>query len=245
MSSTPTTLKAKIQSYEVQPNGNMRISTLFRLFQKIAGDDLDKTGLTYDFLREKGIIFVITKMSIKFYSNIKTFDHIEIITRPRGCRGASFIRDFDVRIDGKRVAYASSTWAIINSETRTLLRPSALDEFGGVPCDLDDIISLDDSRIKLDINSLSRTDVRKVYYSQIDKNGHMNNTFYPDIVYDYVPGVFRDSYEGLSFAVCYSTEIMCDEEFEIYTRFENGKFELLAKNLTTDKNVFTAIAEYN
>ena len=244
MSATPTILKAKIQSYEVQPNGNMRISTLFRLFQKIAGDDLDKTGLTYDFLRDKGIIFVITKMSIKFYSNIKTSDHIEIITRPRGCRGASFIRDFDVKIDGKRVAYASSSWALINTQTRSLLRPTSLDEFGGVPCDSDDIIVLDDSRIKLDASLLQRTDVRKVYYSQIDKNNHMNNTFYPDIVYDYIPDVFKDTYAGLFFNVCYSTEIVCGEEFEVYTRYVDGKFELLAKNPNTDKNVFSSTAEY-
>ncbi len=244
MSSTPTTLKAKIQSYEVQPNGNMRISTLFRLFQKIAGDDLDKTGLTYDILREKGIVFVLTKMSIKFYSNIETFDHIEIITRPRGCHGVSFIRDFDVKIDGKRVAYASSTWALIDVNSRRLLRPTALDEIGSVPQDLDDIIILDDSRIKLDESSLKRTDVRKVYYSQIDKNGHMNNTFYPDIVYDYAPDIFKNDYTGLNFAVCYNTEVMCNEQFEIFSSYDNDVFKLIAKNTATNKNVFTAVAQF-
>lgn len=243
MSNTPTSFKAKIQSYEVQENGNMRISTLFRLFQKAAGDDSDRYGLTYNYMRDNGIVFVITKMSVKFFSNIKTYDHIEIITRPRGCHGVSFIRDFDVRIDGVRVAYASSTWALININSRRLLRPNALDKIGSIPSDTEDMIDFDQARIKLDENSLSRTDVRKVYYSHIDKNGHMNNTFYPDIVFDYIPDNFKNDFTGLSFSVCYTTELTCGETFEVFSNLNGNRFELLAKNLMTEKNVFAAIAE--
>ena len=244
MADSPTSFKAKIQSYEVQENGNMRISTLFRLFQKAAGDDSDRYGLTYDYMRDNGIVFVLTKMTVKFFSNIKTYDHIEIITRPRGCHGVSFIRDFDVRIDGVRVAYASSTWALIDINERKLLRPSALDKIGSIPSDPEDIMYFDQSRIKLDENSLFRTDVRRVYYSQIDKNGHMNNTFYPDIVFDYIPDNFKNDFTGLLFSVCYTTELMCGETFEVYSRLNGEKYELLAKNSDTGKNIFTASAEF-
>lgn len=239
-----TTLTAKIQSYEVQPNGIMRISTLFRLFQKVAGDDLDKIGLTYDYLKEKGIVFVLTKMSVKFFSNIKTYDHIEITTYPRKSHGVSFIRDFDVKIDGVRVAYASSTWAIIDVNSRRLLRPSAMDEIGSIPCDNDDYMEMDNYRIKLSADELSRTDVRRVYYSQIDCNCHMNNTFYPDIVYDYLPDEYKEDYTGKTISVCYITEIMCGEKYEVYTKLSDNKFEVLATNPETGKDIFTSIIDF-
>lgn len=40
-----TVFQTRIESYEVQPNDNVRPSTLFHLFQKAAGDDLDGFGM--------------------------------------------------------------------------------------------------------------------------------------------------------------------------------------------------------
>ena len=49
--------ETRIESYDVHPNNNARISAIFKLFQKAAGDDMDSTGLTYNMLREKNIAF--------------------------------------------------------------------------------------------------------------------------------------------------------------------------------------------
>ena len=56
------TIKARIESYEVQPNDIVRPSTLFRLFQKASGDDLDQIGLTYDFLRDIHMILLKSQL---------------------------------------------------------------------------------------------------------------------------------------------------------------------------------------
>ena len=98
-------MKTRIESYEVAPDGNLKVSALFRIFQKIAGDDLDSAGLTYDALRDMGIVFVLTKMSVEFMENIRVYDEITVITRPRGCKGAVYIRDYDVYMGDTREAY--------------------------------------------------------------------------------------------------------------------------------------------
>lgn len=64
---------------------------------------------------------------------------------------------------------------------------------------------------------MQKTDVREVYYSQIDRNGHMNNTFYPDIVYDYFPDSYKNDDIGKKFSIYYSSEILRGEKFDIYT----------------------------
>lgn len=239
-----TTITTRIESYDVQPNNIVRPSTLFRLFQKAACDDLDNTGITYDVLLEHGFVFVITKNTVKFFDDIKKYDTVKIVTRPRGCRGVSFIRDFDVFVDDRRVAYASSCWVLMDINNRRLLRPSAIDVIGSIPTDLDEMLEIEDKRIKFDANSLSRTDVRTVYYSHIDTNGHMNNTFYPDIVYDYLPCEHKQTYKNKLVSVYYITEAMQGEKIEIYTDISDNEFKVLAKNIETGKDIFTAIVDF-
>lgn len=238
------TIKARIESYEVQPNDIVRPSTLFRLFQKASGDDLDQIGLTYDFLRDNGIVFVLTKITLKYFENIHSYDIVEITTRPRCCKGVSFVRDFDVFVSGKRVAYATSTWVLLDINSRKLLRPSAIDKLGTIKTDSENIITIEDRRMKFDTTLMKETDVREVYYSQIDRNGHMNNTFYPDIVYDYFPDEYKDNDKGKIMSVYYSSEVMRSEKIQIYTKPGENEFLFVAKNPDTGKDIFTSLIDF-
>ena len=234
-------LKTRIESCEVTPEGNARISTLFRIFQKIAGDDLDSAGLTYNALRECGIVFVLTKMSIEFMDDIKVYDEIDVITRPRGCKGAAYTRDYDVFCQGKRVAYCTSQWVIIDFNTRKILRPATIAEKFLLKDDLEDIYPIDLKKFRLKAEELSKIDTRKIYYSQLDQNQHMNNTFYPDIVLDYLPAALKSDTKGKKLTIQYTTEITAGEEMEIYTGDSEGNFALLAINSASGKEVFSAL----
>ena len=239
-----TVFQTRIESYEVQPNDTVRPSTLFHLFQKAAGDDLDGFGMTYNYLRENGIVFVVTKFTLEYFDNIHSYDNVTIATFPRGCRGVSFIRDFDVTVNGKRAAYATSSWVLLDINNRTLLRPSAIEHLGTIEPDLSDMHEIEDRRIKLNAAEMQRTDVREVYYSQIDRNGHMNNTFYPDIVYDYFPDSYKNDDIGKKFSIYYSSEILRGEKFDIYTAETGREFTFLAKNPATGKDIFSALIDF-
>ncbi len=241
-----TTFETRIESYDVQPNDNVRLSALFCLFQKAAGDDLDSLGMTYDTLREHGIVFVLTKMTVQFFDTIHGYDIVKITTRPRTCKGVSFIRDYDLEVGGKRVAYATSSWVLLDINNRRLLRPNALDGICTIPVDMSEIYEIEDRRIKFHAEEMQKTDVRKVYYSQIDRNGHMNNTFYPDIVYDYFPDEYKNSDIGKTISIYYTTEAMRDECLDIYTQSDRDahEFRFLAKNAETGKDIFAAFIDY-
>lgn len=238
-----TAFDTRIESYDVQPNGDARISCLFRLFQKAAGDDCDNTGLTYDVLREHNIAFVLTKMTLECFEDIKVYDNIKIVTKPRGCRGASFLRDYEIEKDGKIVARCCSEWVIINFEKRRILRPTCLDELGGIPVDTSDLFEIKGPDMNFTEDNMDYTDTRMVYYSHIDRNNHMNNTFYPDIVYDYLPDKYKGTLKDLKITIRYVAEIACDGEFDVFTHEEENSFKLLAKNKNTDKTIFTAVVE--
>ncbi|MBQ7901707.1 MAG: hypothetical protein IJ365_07085 [Clostridia bacterium] len=237
------TLTTRIESYDVAPDGTVRLSALFKIFQKIAGDDLDSCGLTYNRLRDEGVVFVLTKMIIRFFDDINVYDDITIITRPRGCKGAIYVRDYDLYKNGIRVAYCTSQWVIIDFNTRKILRPSTIAEKFLLKDDLENIYPIENKKFKLVCDDMQSADVRKVYYSHMDRNRHMNNTFYPDIVLDYLPDCYKGSYTGKTVTIHYTTEITCGEEMEIYTGEFEGSFALMAVNTNNGKEVFSALVQ--
>ncbi|MDO5479174.1 MAG: thioesterase [Clostridia bacterium] len=236
-----TTLKARIESYDVTPKGLMRQSTIFRLCQRAAGDDLDKVGGSFETLVSHGLTFVITKMEITYFADIKTYDEIEIITYPRGVKGPSFIRDYDILKNGERVAYASSHWVLIDIEKRKFCRPSSLSSVCEIIPDMDNLYEMEMRKIHPDLSEMEKADERKVYYSNIDRNNHMNNTFYPDILFDYLPDSYLDTLKGKTITVQYSSEILCGEHFTVYKKEEDGAFILSARCEKEDKDIFSAM----
>ncbi len=236
-----TTTKTRIESYDVQPNGCVRQSSVFRLCQKVAGDDLDKFGGSFETLVSHGLTFVITKMEITYFADIKTYDEIEIVTRPKGVKGPTFIRDYDILKDGERVAYASSHWVLIDIEKRRFCRPSALSSVCEIIPDMDNTYEMEMKKIHPDISEMKKADERKVYYSSIDRNNHMNNTFYPDILFDYLPEGYLTTLSGKTVTVQYSSEILCGESYSVYTKEAPEGFILSARCEKEDKDIFSAM----
>lgn len=240
----PTSFSYYVESFDVQPNNNVRLSTLFRLYQKAAGDDLAKLGMTYDVLREHGIAFILSKTVVRFLEDVHGDDNVTVTTYPRDPKGVAFNRDYCITVDGRHLIDASSVWVLTDVKEHKLLRPSALDAVGTILYDHDDLLSLPDCRLRLDASSLQRTDVRKVYYSTIDRNRHMNNTFYPDMVYDYLPDELRKTYKGKTFSIQYMSETREQESIEIFTGLDEHQFRLLAKHTATGKDVFAATLDF-
>ncbi len=233
-------IKARVESYDVTPNNLIRQSSVFRLCQKAACDDLDNFGGSFEKLLENNLAFVITKMEITYFKDIKTYDEIEITSRPRGIIGPSFIRDYEITKDGEMVAYASSYWVLIDVAKRKFKRPSSLAEICEIIPDMENLRPMEMKKIHLDLNALEKTDERRVYYSHIDRNNHMNNTFYPDILFDYLPEKFKESLKGRTVTIQYSSEILLGESFTVYTKEEENDFFLCARNEDSQKDIFSS-----
>lgn len=53
----------KIKSYDVHPNGVVKISALQKYMQQIAREDSDSYGATYAKMRDANMVFVITPLA--------------------------------------------------------------------------------------------------------------------------------------------------------------------------------------
>lgn len=240
------TLNMRVESYDVQPNGNIKISSLLKFLQKAAGDDVNKTSLDYFTLANHNIAFVLTKMNVKIIKDIKIYDELIIVSHPRKIRGASFPRDFVVKVGCDTVAVARSMWVLLDLEKRTVLRPSALDEIGSLPPSDEDLFEISDVRRVVDDSSLSRTDVRAVEYSQLDMNNHLNNTYYADFIFDIIDNNLHTSDEGLYLQINYKNEARIGDKLSIsYVPDENSSsFDFVALNDNTQKVCFTAYVSF-
>ena len=229
-----------VESYDVQPNGNIKISSLLKMLQKAAGDDVNKTNLNYNNLASHNIAFVLTKMSLKILKDIKLYDVVTIISHPRHVRGATFPRDFIISVNGDVCAVATSNWVLIDLVKRTILRPSSISEYGDLPPSDEDLFELADVKFNFIETSPLKTNVLSVEYSHLDMNNHLNNTYYADFIFNNISPDYHDSDKGLYLQINYKAEALFGDNIEISTNFIDNSYIFSAKNISNDKICFTA-----
>lgn len=239
-------IKSKIESFDVQPNGNVKISSLLKLFQKAAGDELLNTPFSFMNLASRNTAFVLTKMTLNIIKDIKIYDEVDIITHPRKLRGATYPRDFIVKVNDETVAVARSMWVLLDIEKRCILRPSAINDLGEIPTSDEDMFDIEDVRRIVEATSLSETNVRDVCYSNLDMNNHLNNTYYSDFIFDCLDNT-RTSDAGLYLQINYKNEARLGDVLEIRHNIQNcnvDEFDFEAVCNNSDKICFTAYVKF-
>lgn len=236
-----------IASFDVDRNGNAKVSALMRYFQQIARENIDQFGMTYDFLRQNNIVFVLTKYKIKIHDKILSDCEYIFKTAPCAIHGISFIRDFLIEDKNRKiVAEASSTWIIIDYINRSILRPNKLPKEIS-PCDK--LVDFIPERIRTnvlegDLCQNKMTDYQtKVSYTLLDQNNHLNNCNYADILID---GLFENDIE---LPDSYQIEMSFDHEAkvlsELCVHFERAESIIaVCKNLTENSTCFTAEVKF-
>lgn len=241
------TVKMRVESYDVQPNRNIKISSLLKYLQKAAGDDADRSPLSYNALANIGVAFVLTKMNLKIISDIKLYDEITIITHARKTHGASFPRDSIVYVGNRVVAYASSIWVLLDLNKRSIVRPTSIEKsLGTLIFSDEDQFEISDIRRIVDVSTLLRTSVHTVKYSQLDMNKHLNNTFYSDIIFDcFDENNLHSSDAGLYMQINYKSEARFNDVLSIHwDNLESESFDFIALNEKDSKVCFSAYLEY-
>ena len=76
---------------------------------------------------------------------------------------------------------------------------------------------------------------RTVSFTDLDRNGHMNNTKYMDWIDDLIPSAFHQSHDLKEFTVCYMSEAREGQELSMQWGFlEDGSLQVDAHREKTD-----------
>lgn len=181
------TRELTVQWYDTDASRVVRPSVMMVYMMETANMQCEQYNFGLDKLRdEKAQGFVLGSIQASFIKPLYAYDKITVRTWCRESRGYSFMRYFEIIRGGETVAQASSTWALLDINARTMIRGDESYD-GYFPIDEPlDAKSLP-RRARASKNELECVGTRRIVYSDIDYNMHMNNTRYPDMICDFLP----------------------------------------------------------
>jgi len=76
-------------------------------------------------------------------------------------------------------------------------------------------------------HTLSQQEIRRVLYSDLDRNGHMNNSRYLDWTADLLPSDFHRTHSLREMVMCYSNEALEQQQLELnWELTEEGRMQV-------------------
>ncbi len=172
----------EVDIHEVDYNGIAKTSALMRYIQTAAQAQLTENGMSYDELRDMHRAFLLSRITMEFTEPVRAYDKLTAYTFPCESRGYSFFRCYALEKDGRTIGRAISAWALMDTETRGLVRVNNF-ELGLTTHEPHELIL---SRFIMPKN-LTEVGRYQVGYGVTDQNNHMNNTMYPDMYSTFLP----------------------------------------------------------
>lgn len=205
-----------VDIHDVDYNGIAKTSALMRYIQSAAQTQLTENGMSYEELRAINRGFVLSRIRMEVSEPIRAYTPLTAITYPCESRGYSFLRCYELLRDGVSVAKAIAVWALIDTETRSLVRVNDFD-LNLPTCQPNDLV-LGHIRMPSDLIDIGGYGV---HYGDVDQNRHMNNTKYPDMYSNFLP---LDGKMIKSISIHFNNEATIGEKLRVSRVQNDNKF---------------------
>ena len=237
------------QNFQITDNhvdcfGKLKLSTLLYFAQEVAGKHFDTIAMTYDQLAAKGMFWAIIRQRVRINRLPRSGESIRVETWPMPNTRVAFPRCV-VAYDenGSELFQVLSLWVLMDVESRAMILPgkSGLTLPGTLRgFELTAPGSLPARQL---LHHRSRT----VCFTDLDRNGHMNNTRYLDWIADLLPSEFHSQHSPGEFTVCYLSEAREGQELTLSWEFsEEGVLNLDAHRAKGEKGerIFSARLQF-
>ncbi len=171
-----------VNPHDTDLNGVCRASSLLQYMQTAADHQLTERGMSYEALRAQNRAFILSRIQMEFSDAPRAYTPLLAGTSPCESRGFRFLRCYDLLRDEEVIGRAVSVWALIDTQTRALIRSEAFP----LPCALSEAPTNLPAPIRFP-SPLLQVGSYTVTYAELDQNAHMNNTHYPDIYAHFLP----------------------------------------------------------
>ena len=148
------------------------------LAQEAAGLHAVHLGFGYEDLIKNNTAWILSRVNIKFVDTPVWRDDITLTTWHKGANRLFFLRDFILTDSkGRERVKATTSWLVLNLETRRLVRDPMLMEEGTV-CS-EDVIETPADKVQMPKDVEPELALEHVVaYSDVDMNAHTNNAMY-------------------------------------------------------------------
>ena len=164
----------------------LRPGAMLTYFEETADLHVRSMGKSLDDMRDENCLgFILARMTMVFYMPVKADTKLTIQTWTSEGRGFSTERNFRALVNDVPVAEATSMWALVDVNSHKPVKianaPFVFRHEPSLVLDAPTRLSIPKDII------WEEAGMRRISYSDIDYNLHMNNTRYPDMLCDFMP----------------------------------------------------------
>lgn len=167
-----------IPCYDTDASWRLKPVSFMNYAQEMANRHANVLGFGYDDLIVSKTAWVLSRMHIRFVNLPLWRDNVSLTTWHKGLNRLFFVRDFLMKdAQGNICVEATTSWIVLNLETRRLVRdPKLIDE--GTTC-LDNAIEQPADKVQIPKDAVTEFVMDHVVsYSDVDMLGHTNNAMY-------------------------------------------------------------------
>lgn len=209
--------------FDVDYNDNMRPTSFMEYSQDMAEIATEESGYGYKNLKELGVGWVVIRMHSIFHKAAHLGDVVKMSTWHRGTKGPFFVRDYQMSdINDELIASSTSSWVVMDMESRSLARDQRLD--GVIPKTADcDEAAIEElcPKIIMPKDGVKLIGTHKVVWSDVDHNHHANNVRYIVWAMDALPSEIVYHCPLKESFVNFNKEVAPGETVELYHYCDN------------------------
>ena len=241
------TEETSVRSFETDFMERWKPACLFQAMQEAATHHASHFGYGYRTMLEQKMIWVLSRVKIKFIDLPVLSERVTIRTWPKGIRQkVFFMRDFQFESpEGKRLAEVTSAWILLDPLERRMVLPAKL--AGRIP-DNEGKSALDEPLEKIGIpENLPESFQVQTGYSAVDLMGHVNNARYIEWICDCFPQECFATRKLDWLQINYNREIRLGDRVSISAGKLDGNPDLWlvrGMNLTTAADAFDAAVHW-
>lgn len=210
------TQKITIPCYDADASWRLKPTSFMNYAQEAAGNHAVHLGFGYDDLIASNTAWILSRVHVEFPDAPRWREDVTLNTWHKGLDRLFFLRDFVITDnEGKERVKATTSWLVLNLETRRLVRDPKLIEDGTV-C-TENVIETPADKVQMpkDVEAEHVMD-HAVAYSDVDMNAHANNAMYMQWAMDAVDYAIASTRPVKEFTINFNHETKFGDVVSIY-----------------------------
>lgn len=175
-------IKSKLRASDFDKYGKILPSAILDLFQTVAGQHASEMGIGFSDMFKRGYFWVLVRVKFQILKMPRMYEDVSVKTWPLAPGRVSFERDYSIKNEaGEVLVLGTSEWAFIGTENRRLV--PVRDIYPNIEYVTER--SFTDKLLKVKPFEPDNEGYEiHTGFSDIDLNGHVNNTKYANFVLD-------------------------------------------------------------
>lgn len=213
-----------IGATDVDPFQRLKPSRLLLYIQQISGLHSDTLSYTYDSMAQHGIFWAVIRHRVKINRLPMEGETIYMETWPMPTTRVAYPRAtvaYDA--EGKELFSSICLWILMDLNNRSMLIPRRSGvEIEGIVRGIE--LPIPGSLLP---KPFEQTESRRVVFSDLDRNGHMNNARYMDWLQDLLPSEYHQEHPMEEMTLCYINEALEHQNLDLtWDLGEDGLLQL-------------------